>query len=220
MMKRFIVLCVSISVLVVLCIAGCTSPASSSSSTPPSASAQGVSSQSLSNNSFSATTSISSDISGGLSVDNSISNGSSLLQSTTDAMQSAVESLYLQYGGSIPTESTQSAFEAAESDYLANGGPALPILQILAANQTMNLNAAYTSMGLNYSISAQGNTLIYTYKYLKDATVDDAKQQEATMQSTNEAQVQEFKAEGVQTAEIKSLYYDKNGNLLYEQDYN
>lgn len=127
---------------------------------------------------------------------------------------------YMQPNVSAIIQSMQDeTSKAVESLQALNRDTAPQLLEFMADAQSANADPTLDSY-INFNISAQGNTLILSYKYLVDVTVDQVKQAEEQVKDFYTNQVQIFKNEGVSDAAIHEVYYDKNGHLIYEQDYN
>lgn len=153
------------------------------------------------------------------------STGANTITSTADSLSNSADELFPVT--SIPPEAESNVqsmddemSSAVESFAALNSGTASPLLEYLAAAETTSVKSTLAAYGVDFNLTAQGNTLIYSYKYLVDITLDQVKQAESQISAFNTNQVQAFKAEGVTDAAIHDIYYDKNGNLLYEQDYN
>ena len=109
--------------------------------------------------------------------------------------------------------------ETVESLQALNSGTAPQLLEFMAYAQEVNVNSMFATY-LDFNVSAQGDTLIFSYRYLVDITLDQAQQAEAQVEDFYTNQVQIFKNDGITDAAIHDIYYDKNGNLIYERDYN
>jgi len=94
----------------------------------------------------------------------------------------------------------------------------LPILKQVAAANSPGGQEMFAYSMMDLSATAHDSTLVYTFKFLNDdATADQAKR--ITESNVYPNMIQSLKEDGVANPVIQCYFYDKNGKLLYSQEY-
>jgi len=70
-------------------------------------------------------------------------------------------------------------------------------------------------VGIDFSATAQDNTLIFLSKFQDDITIDEVKKMAENSKSLDEKQIQNLKKQGIKDPVIREEFYDKNDKLLY-----
>ncbi|MDR1953039.1 MAG: DUF4854 domain-containing protein [Clostridiales Family XIII bacterium] len=111
--------------------------------------------------------------------------------------------------------------KAADSDKAAGSGSIDPKLEEYIDASKDALNSMKEALGdtMELTVSGEGTTLVYTYKFKIDvdkAQASALEKQESTLKQTAEsAIIPEMKKSGIKNPQVKYVYLNSDGSELY-----